>query len=320
MKRLKGKNILITGGAGFLGSNLTRSLLEKGAKVACFDDLSTGKIKNIKEFLGQDNFKFIRGNVNNYRELTKAFSKNKIDYVFHYAARVGVLRTVEKPLEVLEDVLGIRNVLDLALKHRVKKALFSSSSEVYGEPINLPEREDGHLNAKFPYATVKLLGEHYFQAYWKTFGMPTCAVRIFNVYGPKQESSGYGFVVGIFIRQALEGKPLSVFGNGKQTRDFVYVEDNVNAVIRALLSDQTNGESVNIGAGRPVTIKELAQKIIRISGSKKAKIKFVPLRKGGEIRHRFPDMAKMKKLVGFQPEYSLEEGLEKTFLWYKSNL
>ncbi|HBT81323.1 hypothetical protein A2757_01455 [Candidatus Giovannonibacteria bacterium RIFCSPHIGHO2_01_FULL_48_47] len=320
MKQLKGRNILVTGGAGFLGSNLTHSLLGKGAKVICFDDLSTGKIKNIKEFLGQGNFKFIKGNANNYRELQKAFLKNKIDYVFHYAARVGVLRTVERPLEVLEDILGIRNILDLALKNKIKKALFSSSSEVYGEPLNLPEREDGHLGAKFPYATVKLLGEHYFQAYWKTFGMPTSAVRIFNVYGPKQESSSYGFVVGIFIRQALGGKPLSVFGDGKQTRDFVYVEDNINAVIRALLSDRTNGESVNIGADRPVTIKELAQKIIRISGSKKSKIKFVPLRKGGEIRHRFPDMTKMKKLIGFRPEHSLEEGLKKTFLWYKSNL
>ena len=303
-----------------MGSNLTSTLLGSGAKVICFDDLSTGKIKNIKDFLGKDNFKFIRGDANNYRELAKAFSKNKIDYVFHYAARVGVLRTVQRPLEVLEDVLGIKNVLDLALKNRVKKALFSSSSEVYGEPINLPEREDGHLNAKFPYATVKLLGEHYFQAYWKTFGMPTSAVRIFNVYGPKQESSGYGFAVGIFTRQALEGKPLNVFGNGKQTRDFVYVEDNVNAALRAMLSDRTNGESVNIGAGRPVTIKELAQKIIRISGSKKSKIKFMPLRKGGEIRHRFPDMTKMKRLIGFRPEYSLEEGLKKTFIWYKSNL
>src|SRR3989344_901692 len=170
-EELKDKIILVTGGAGFVGSNLIKKLLEDTAKVICFDDLSTGAEGNIEEF-----------------------KNNKIDYVFHYSARVGVIRTIERPLEVLEDIEGIKNILKLSSDHGVQKVVFSSSSEVYGEPVEIPEKEDGHLNPKLPYAVVKLVGENYMQSYYQTKGLKTCSLRFFNVYGPKQDSSAYGFV------------------------------------------------------------------------------------------------------------------------------
>jgi UDP-glucose 4-epimerase len=318
--KLNRKNILITGGAGFIGSNLAGELLKCGAKIICFDDLSTGNKKNINDFLSNKNFSFIKGDANNFDDLQKVFSSNRIDYVFHYAARVGVLRTLKYPLEVLQDLDGIKNILKLSHKHKVEKAIFSSSSEVYGQPVEIPENEDGHLNPKMPYAVVKLTGENYFKSYYEAHGLKTCSLRFFNVYGPRQDASSYGFVVGIFIKQAMAGKPLPVFGDGNQTRDFVFIEDNIRTSILALLKDETNGQSINIGTGRPITILDLAEKIIAMVGNHRAKIKFLPLRRGGEIKHRFPDTSKMRKLLEYRAKYTLGQGLEKTLEWYKKAL
>src|SRR3989344_304627 len=193
-EELKDKIILVTGGAGFVGSNLIKKLLEDTAKVICFDDLSTGAEGNIEEFKNNQNFSFVKGDANKFKDLEKVFKDNKIDYVFHYSARVGVIRTIERPLEVLEDIEGIKNILKLSSDHGVQKVVFSSSSEVYGEPVEIPEKEDGHLNPKLPYAVVKLVGENYMQSYYQTKGLKTCSLRFFNVYGPKQDSSAYGFV------------------------------------------------------------------------------------------------------------------------------
>jgi UDP-glucose 4-epimerase len=231
-----------------------------------------------------------------------------------------VIRTVEDPLGVLEDIQGIKNILKLSYLYKVKKLMYSSSSEVYGEPVEIPEREDGHVNAKLPYAVVKLVGENFLRAYYQKLGLKTCAMRFFNVYGPRQDSSSYGFVTGIFIKQALKGDSLTVFGDGTQTRDFVYVEDNVNMSLLALLSDATDGEVINLGNGGPVTIADLAQRVINISDKKELKINFIQLDRGGEIKHRFPDVSKMKRLINYTPQYSLEDGLRKTYQWYKENL
>ncbi len=317
-EQLQGKTILVTGGAGFLGSNLTGRLLELGSKVICFDNLSTGKKENIADYSSNPNFAFISGDANNLGDLAKVFDGRRIDYVFHYAAKVGVLRTVEQPLDVMRDIDGIRNILELSRQHKVSKVVYSSSSEVYGEPVEFPERENGHLNPKMPYAVVKLVGEKYFELYHQVYGLKTCALRFFNIYGPRQDSSGYGFVVGIFIKQALAGGPLTVFGEGTQTRDFVFVEDNVSASIIALLSEKTNGEVINIGTGRPMTVLDLAESVIRVHGSDKVEIKFLPERSSGEIKHRFPDVGKMKKLLGYRPKHTIETGLVETLKWYKN--
>jgi len=311
----KKKHFLITGGAGFIGSNLSLTILNNGGHVVCLDDLSTGSEKNIADFKKNPNYKFIKGNVNDLKDLKRVFAKNQFNYIVHYAARVGVIRTIQRPLEVLEDIQGIRHLLELAKNRDIKKIIFSSSSEVYGEPVEIPEREDGHLDAQLPYAVVKLVGENFMKAYYQTYGLKTCSLRFFNVYGPRQDASAYGFVVGIFIKKALKGEPINIFGDGTQTRDFVFIEDNLNATLCALLSDETDGESINIGSGQPITILDLAETIKRVLKSN-SEIKFFPWRKNGEIRHRFPDVEKMKRLLKYTPRNSLEDGIRKTAEWY----
>lgn len=316
-EKLKNRNVLITGGAGFLGSHLAEALLARGANVICLDNLITGRKENVKHLAGSQRFRLMHGDANDYGSIASVFSSFDIGYVFHYAATVGVLKTVESPGNVVKDLDGIKNILDLSREHGVKKVIFASSSEVYGEPTMLPEKESGELNATMPYALVKVAGENYLRLYWKAFGLPTCSLRFFNVYGPRQNATPYGFVVGIFIRQALNGELLTVFGDGSQTRDFVFVEDNVEAAIKALLSAETNGQSINIGAGRPVTVLELAKKVIAVSGNLKLGIRFLPLRKSGEIKHRCPDVTLMDKFLGYYPKYTLEDGLRKTLDWYR---
>ncbi len=303
----------MTGGAGFIGSHLCERLLKGGSQVICFDNLSTGRESNIRQMAGgSGNFVFIKGDANNKEELAAVFSKSQIDYVFHYAAVVGVKRTLENPLAVLHDIDGLQHILELARLAKVKKFVFSSSSEVYGNPLELPEREDGAVNAKLPYAVVKLTGENLLQAYWQKYRLPTVALRFFNVYGPRQEGSDYGFVVGVFINQVLEGKSPTIFGDGTQTRDFVYVDDNVEAAIRALFREEANGQVINIGTGRPTTVLDLAERIIALSGNSNLKSEFCPPR-NIEVMHRWPQINKMRICLDYMPRISLEEGLKRTY-------
>jgi len=315
---IKNKTILVTGGAGFIGSHLTERLLELGAKVIVVDNFSTGRKENLKEVLNSKNLKIIKGDVNNFKTLKRVFEKNKIKYIFHYAAIVGVKRLEENPMEILNDIEGIKNILNLSLKHKIKKLVFASSSEVYGEPVSLPEKEEGIHNPRDVYALVKLIGENLIQIYHKNYGLPACVLRLFNVYGPRQIYSPYGFVTGIFMRQVIDGKRPTIFGDGLMTRDFIYIKDNVEAAIRALLSEKTNGEVINIGIGRQTTILDLAERIIRLSG-KNLKPKFLPKRKI-DIRYRCPDVTKMKRILKFTPKYSLDQGLGITYKWYEENL
>ncbi len=311
---LEGKTALITGGAGFIGSHLCERLLGSGAVVVCFDNLSTGRESNIAHLKGNGNFHFILGDANKREDLESVFKDFQIDYVFHYAAIVGVKRTLEAPLEVLGDISGLNHILELSEKHKIKKLVFSSSSEVYGSPLELPEREDGAVNAKLPYAVVKLYGENLLQAYYEKRGLPTVALRFFNVYGPRQEGSEYGFVVGVFINQAINNVRPTIFGDGSQTRDFVYVDDNVEAAVRALYRNEANGQVINIGTGRPTTLVELAERIIEISG-KKISPEFLPPRKI-EVMHRWPQTSRMRALLDYVPKVSLEEGLRRTYEAY----
>ncbi len=318
IQELKGRTFLVTGGAGFIGSHLTERFLEFGSKVIVVDDFSVGKKENLKNVLKNKKLKVIKADVNDLKALKKVFGKNKIHYVFHYAAVVGVKRLEEKPLDILEDIEGIKNVLNLSLKHKIKKVIFASSSEVYGEPLSLPEREDGVHSPRDVYALVKLTGENLIQIYHEKYRLPACALRLFNVYGPRQNSSPYGFVVGIFIKQVLKGKQPAIFGDGLQTRDFIYIKDNVEAAVRVLLTKKTNGEIINIGRGRQTTILGLAERIIRLSG-KDLSPTFLAKRKI-DIRYRCPDTIKMKRLLKFVPKYSLDKGLEETYEWYKAKL
>lgn len=304
---------LVTGGAGFVGSHLCENLLKRGHEVVCFDNFSTGTTKNVNF----DNKKFtIEKGDTNTADLDHVFKKYKFNWVFHHAAVVGVKRTNEHPIEVLNDINGIQNILELCRKNDVEKALFASSSEVYGEPVQIPEIENGHLNPKIPYSVVKLMGEKYFEEYYNTYGLKTCSLRFFNIYGPRQDSSDYGFVTGMFIQKLLNNKSPIIFGDGMQTRDFVFIEDNIKATIKAIETDKSNGQAINIGNGRPITILDLAESIIKLTGKKDIKPVFKPAR--DDIRHRFPDVSKMIKLLNFRPKFNLEEGLIKTIEYYKS--
>lgn len=310
--------ILVTGGAGFIGSHLCEKLLQRGHNVVCLDNFLTGKANNLAHLQTATRGKCIgvEGNVNSKPTVDSLFDQHKFDGIFHYAATVGVKRTAENPISVLQDAEGIRNILEAALANGKPKVVFASSSEVYGEPVEIPEREDGHINAQLPYAVVKLLGEKMIEAYWKQYALPGCALRFFNVYGPRQESSDYGFVAGIFIKRVLEGKAPLIFGDGTQTRDFVYIDDNIEAAIRAFESYATNGEVINVGTGKPTTILDLAEEIIDICGKTGVvKPEFVPAR--DDVKHRFPDVSKMRRLLNFRPAINLKQGLQKTIAWYK---
>jgi len=316
-KRRKMPTSIVTGGAGFIGSHLCEALIRKGHKVICFDNLSTGSLKNIQNLNNNLNFKFIKGDVIKKSEIEKAFSEN-IDYVFHYAATVGVKRTLENPLLVLDDIDGMRNILELSRIKDAKKVVFSSSSEVYGDPVEFPESEESHTNAKLPYAVTKLMSEKYMQAYHKLYNLPTVSLRLFNVYGPKQESTPYGFVVGIFIKSILNNMKIPIFGDGSQTRDFVFIQDNINATLKCLETEKCNGEVINIGTGKPTSIIDLAETVARVLKKEKIEFEFLPTREY-EIKHRFPDITKMKRILDYKHIFSIEEGLRETISWFKFN-
>ncbi|MDD4290172.1 MAG: SDR family NAD(P)-dependent oxidoreductase [Patescibacteria group bacterium] len=320
MEQLQNKTVLVTGGAGFIGSHLCDELLTNGAIVIAVDNLSTGKLENLSEAQKNLNLHFIKGDVNDCNFLKSVFENNKIDYVFHYAAVLGVKRVMEQPMLVLDDIIGIKNILSLSKDFNVKKVIFSSSSEAYGTLNELPLKEDNNKELSYQthstslYALVKLIGEKMMKIYNDTYNIPTCSLRFFNVFGERQESSAYGFVVGVFIEQVLRGEAPTIFGDGYQTRDFIYVGDNVKMAIKALISEKTNGEVINIGLGRQTTILDLAQRIIKISGKDLSPI-FIGER-GYEIKYRSPDVSKMYKLLGEKLDDNLDENLKKTYEYY----
>ena len=317
-ERLIFMNILITGGAGFIGSHLCDKLLESGHRVICIDNFSTGNADNLKDAskFGSD-MVFLKGDVNRHEELENVFKRHNISTVFHYAAVVGVRRTIEYPSAVLEDIEGIKNILELSFKYKIKKVIYASSSEVYGEPLEIPTREESNINPGLTYAAVKLIGERYFRAYFEKHNLRTCCLRLFNVYGPRQNASSYGFVVGILISRALRNEDIIIYGDGIQTRDFTYISDVVNSSEKALYSENCDGEVINIGTGARTTILSLAKTAIKLTNSR-SKIKYLP-RRENDILNRCAQINKMADILKYVPRYSLVEGLERSVEWYKTH-
>ncbi len=303
--------VLITGGAGFIGSSLADALLEKGKnEIVLVDNLLTGRAENIPV---HPQCRFIKCDVNNYNDIAPVFLAFRFDYIFHYAAVVGVKRTLENPVMVLNDLQGIRNVLDLSKSTGVKRVFYSSSSEVYGEPVHLPQHEHTTpLNSRLPYAVVKNVGESFCRSYHQEYGLEYTLFRFFNTYGPKQSPD---FVITKFIDAALANKDITIFGDGSQTRTFCYINDNTTACMNAMEKDLFVNDVVNIGNDDTFTILELADVIIKLTGSR-SKIVHLPPLPEGDMTRRQPDIANMKKLLNreFLP---LEEGL-KEILKYRN--
>ena len=304
---------LITGGAGNIGSALASRLAqEKCNNIIVVDNLSTGKIEKLPE---KENITFIKANTNNYNDIVPIFGRYNFDFVFHYAAVVGVKRTLKNPMMVLEDIEGIKNILLLSKNTGVKRVFYSSSSEVYGEPFEIPQNEKTTpLNSRLPYAIVKNIGEAFFKSYQEEYDLDYTVFRFFNTYGVNQSDD---FVVPIFIKLALKNEPIHIYGDGLQTRSFCYVDDNVDACINAINAPSCLNDVINIGSDKEQTILSLAQEIIKITNSK-SEIKFLPPLDEGDMMRRCPDTSKMKKILN-RDLISLEEGIKKLVNHYKNN-
>lgn len=297
-------SILITGGAGFIASCLAEKLAENPNNyIVLVDNLLTGKMENVPS---ANNIKFIKGDVNNFRDISSIFYTYSFDYVFHYAATVGVSRTLENPVKVLNDLSGIKHILNLSKNCGVKRVFYSSSSEVYGEPVDFTQNEHTTpLNSRLPYAIVKNAGEAFLKSFKKEYDLDYTVFRFFNTYGLKQSND---FVVSKFISNALGNKDITIFGDGKQTRTFCFIGDNIEATANAFYKNKFVNDVVNIGSDVETTIFDLAKTIIRLINSS-SKIIHLPALVEGDMTRRKPDITKMKELLKREP-ILLEEGLK----------
>jgi nucleoside-diphosphate-sugar epimerase len=295
--------VLITGGAGFLGSSLADRLLkDERYSLVLVDNLLTGDIKKIPL---SPRCEFLQVDVNNFQEIATVFKQHQFDYVFHYAAVVGVKRTLSYPLMVMNDIEGIKNMLNLSKEAHVKRIFFSSSSEVYGESVEFPQHEETTpLNSRLPYAIVKNVGESFCKSYQKEFGLDYTVFRFFNTYGPKQSND---FVISRFLRLALRHEPIYVYGDGSQSRTFCYVDDNTNCIATMLKHNLMVNEVINIGAEINYPILQLAQTIVKLTNSS-SQIEFTPPLKEGDMSRRLPEISKMKSIINGDP-ITLEKGI-----------
>jgi nucleoside-diphosphate-sugar epimerase len=307
---------LVTGGAGFIGSHLCAHLDRMGWKIVCVDDFSTGHVSNLASV---PRAHIIEADVNDDR-FWKNMSGRSFDVVFHYAATVGVRLTEEQPLQVLEDAAGIRHVTNFALAGRAKKVVFASSSEVYGDAAQIPFVETNTGVTWNPYTAIKLYGENMMSYLSIQHGIPAFSLRFFNVYGPRQVGSDYGFVISKFIQQAYSRQPLTIYGNGHQTRDFMYVQDNVALTFRLLYEPRVHGSVLNLGTGQETSIKTAAQTIIETSGNPDLMIKFLPPRQH-DVQRRCASTGKLQELLEdnfYITPFSTGIGL--TFEWFQQKL
>lgn len=285
--------ILVTGGAGNVASALVTKLAANPAhQITIADNLLTGDLKKVP--LQLHNVRFIKCDVNNYNDIAPLFFANNFEYVFHFAAVVGVQRTLQNPLWVMNDIHGIEHILNLSKNTGVKRVYYSSSSEVYGEPFEIPQNEQTTpLNSRLPYAIVKNVGEAFLRTYHREFDLNYLIFRFFNTYGPNQSED---FVVPRFIRQAMEDRDITIYGDGSQTRTFCYVDDNIEACVNAHLTGKIENDTVNIGSDVECTIRALAEKVVELTGSKSKIIHLPPLAEG-DMTRRKPDITKMRTLL-----------------------
>lgn len=316
--------VLITGGAGFIGSHLSDACIERGDEVFIIDDLSTGSFENIRHLKEHPRFHYTIDNVHN--QPVAAELVDQCDVIFHLAAAVGVKLIVESPVHTIEtNVRGTEVVLSLANKKK-KKVLLASTSEVYGLSTQVPFTEDGNLvmgattKGRWSYACSKAIDEFLALAYWREKKLPTIVVRLFNTVGPRQTGQ-YGMVIPTFVKQALSQRPITVYGDGRQSRCFCYVGDVVGALMKLMDDEQAVGEVFNIGSNQEVTIGDLAKKVKELTNSE-SEIVLVPYDEAYEegfedMPRRVPDISKVNRQIGFQPKMDLE-GILKTVIEFHS--
>ncbi|MBW1971305.1 MAG: SDR family oxidoreductase [Deltaproteobacteria bacterium] len=303
---------LVTGGAGFIGSNLVEALLMRGEKVRVVDNFSTGKKENLIPFLSD--IELIEGDIADPSISKKAVKG--VEYILHEAALGSVARSVDDPIATNRaNIDGTLNLLIAAKDENIQRFVLAASSSCYGDSEELPKREDMPVNPLSPYAVTKLTQEHYCKVFYHIYGLPTVILRYFNVYGPRQDpNSIYSAVVPIFISRLLKGERPTIFGDGEQSRDFTFVEDVVNANILACKTPNIEGEIFNIAYGQRITINKLFG-IIR----KRINSNLEPIygdKRPGEVRHSLADISKAKKLMGYKSRFSIEDGISKTIEYF----
>ena len=315
----KGAKFLITGGAGFIGSNLVEAILGLGYKVRILDNFSTGKRENIIEFLENKDFELIEGDIRNIKDCQKACEG--VDYVLHQAAWGSVPRSIKLPLEYEEiNVKGHLNMMQAALENKVKKFIYASSSSVYGDDDRLPKKEGEEGRVLSPYALTKRINEEYADLYFRIYGLDTIGLRYFNVFGKKQDPHGfYAAVIPKFVKQLIDNETPQINGDGETSRDFTYIENVVEANLKACLAKkEASGQAFNIAYGGRETLNDLYDKISELLNINKKPI--YASERAGDIKHSNADISKAKLFLNYNPKYSMGEGLSLTIKWYKENL
>ena len=310
---------LVTGGAGFIGSNLCEAILKMGYSVRCLDDLSTGRQENVNLFLDNPNYEFIKGDIKNLDVCMNACEG--VDYVLNQAAWGSVPRSIEMPLfYCANNIQGTLNMLEAARQNGVKKFVYASSSSVYGDEPNLPKTEGREGNLLSPYAVSKRADEEWAKQYTKHYGLDTYGMRYFNVFGRRQDPNGaYAAVIPKFIKQLLNDEQPTINGDGKQSRDFTYIENVIEANLKACLAGhEAAGQAFNIAYGGREYLIDIYHTLTKAFG-KEIEPKFGPDR-AGDIKHSNADISKAKQLLGYEPEYDFEHGLKEVIEWYVENL
>ncbi len=311
--KIEDKRVLVTGVAGFIGSNLTDKLLNLGATVIGIDNLFNGRLENLAEALNNKNFQFHKGDIRDFNFLLDIFKD--IDIIFHEAAFTSVPQSVKMP-ESCNDVNinGTLNLLNAARKRDVEKIIFASSSAVYGDTPTLPKHENMPRIPISPYAVTKLTCESYMEVFHQVYGLNTTSLRYFNVFGPRQQDSPYSGVIAIWLGRIIKNKSLIIFGDGNNSRDFTYIKDVIQVNILAA-ENKSSGAILNIGAGSPITLLDLAKLMLKLTNKEELGIIFDPPRPG-DIIHSYADISKVKEILKFQPKYTQEQGLRDYLEWY----
>ncbi len=308
--------VLVTGGAGFIGSHIGAALLQQGARVRIIDDLSTGSEANLNEIGG--NVDFVKGSITDASALSAAL--DDVELVFHEAAIPSVPRSVEKPEETHEaSVNGTFSLLLAAKERGVRRVVYAASSSAYGDQPESPKHEAMRPDPLSPYAVAKLVGEYYCQAFTRSYGLETVCLRYFNVFGPRQDpSSQYSGVISRFIRALELGETPIIYGDGEQSRDFTYVANVVDANLRAAESTDAIGKVINIGNGVSVTVNKLLESLRQLTGLNGVRAHYAPARVG-DVRDSLADLTLAQSALGYNPSIGLEDGLRQTLAWWKTS-